>query len=209
MERIKLKAEERSKDLKAKTLRRQGKIPCVIYNHGKTDHIQISEKALNKVFAESGVSESLLFDIDRNGEEEAAYIKAYDIHPLTGNIEHLDFYRITFGEKIVTNIPIKLEGSPVGVKEGGALEVFRHEVEVQILPKDLVREIVVNIDDLKIGDAIHLHDVPLPGEAELMAEGNPTVCHIALTAKLKGDEETEEDEALEAEEPADEKTEEG
>ncbi|MDH5719187.1 MAG: 50S ribosomal protein L25 [Spirochaetia bacterium] len=191
MENLALKAEAREKNIKPKALRRKELVPAVIYNHGKADNIQIADEEIRRLFSH-GVSESVLIDIEWGGKKETAFIKDYQMHPLNGNITHIDFFRITYGEKIKTRIPIELTGKPVGVREGGVLEMFLHEIEVAILPKNLVPSLKVDISELKIGDAVHVNDVQLPPDSKALIEGNPIICNVAVPAKLKAEESSEE-----------------
>ncbi|MDH5716881.1 MAG: 50S ribosomal protein L25 [Spirochaetia bacterium] len=187
MENLLMKAQVRDKKLKAGKLRKKEIIPAVIYNHGKSDSIQIENAEIKKLFAH-GVSESTLIDIEWDGKKETAFIKEYQVHPITGNVEHIDFFRITYGEKIKTRIPIELKGKPIGVREGGVLETFLHEIEVETFPRYLVPFIEVDISGLKIGDSIHVDAVTLPPESKCLNEGNPIICNVSISAKAKGEE---------------------
>ncbi|MCB1200874.1 MAG: 50S ribosomal protein L25 [Leptospiraceae bacterium] len=183
MERLKLKVENRPQELKGHQLRKKGTIPAVIYNHGKTDHVQVNAKEVSKLFAH-GVSESVLIDLLHDGKEDTVFVKDYQIHPVTDEVLHLDFYRITFGEKIKTHIGLHIEGKPVGVKEGGILEVFLQEVEIETFPKYLTAALNVDVTNLKIGDALHISDLQLPPETKIMLDPGTVICHIARPAKL-------------------------
>ena len=196
MERLAITAETR-KEKNTKKVRGSGYIPGVIYNHGKTDHIQIDRVKLKNLF-EKGVTESTLIDmkVDKKANEPV-FIKDYQKHPLTEDILHIDFFRVTFGEKIRTHIPIELVGKPIGVKEGGVLETFIHNVEIETYPKHLVASLDVDISELNIGDSIHILDVKLPPESKIFMDGNPSVCQVSTSAKLESrivstDEDTEE-----------------
>lgn len=186
MERLKLKASNRKQGEKASVLRRSGLIPAVIYNHGNTNHIQVSSRDVRHLFAH-GVSESVLIDLDVDGKNETVFVKDYAKHPVSEDVLHLDFYRITFGEKIKTHIQIHLIGKAAGVREGGVMEQFLHEVEIEIFPKDLMPAIEVDVNDMKIGDTIHTDDLKLPAGARILTEGNPAVCHITRSAKLESE----------------------
>ena len=187
MEKMSLTINARDEKITAKALRRSGKTPVVLYNHGETAHYQIDSTVIRKLFSR-GVSESTLIDININGNVETAFIKDYQVHPVSEEILHLDFYRITAGEKIKTNIAIQLNNKPIGVKEGGVLEVFMHDVEIETYPRHLKPALEVDISELKIGDSIHVSDIPLPEETKIMIEGNPIVCNVSVTAKLSAEE---------------------
>lgn len=183
-----LKAQERDMNQTGKQLRRTGFIPAVIYNHGNTEHLMINEKDVKPILA-GGVSESKLIDIEHGGKKETVFIKDYQVHPVTNDIVHFDFYRITYGEKVKTHISLRIVGKSLGEKEGGVLETFLHDIELEILPKELIPHIDIDISELKVGDAIHVEDLPLPESAKIMSEGNPIICHIAIPRKVAAESE--------------------
>lgn len=191
MERLQLKVSARQAEVNPKTLRASGYTPAVLYNHGNTDHIQVANQDIRKIFAH-GVSESTLIDLDIDGKTETAFVKDFQMHPLTEEILHMDFYRVTFGEKIKTHIPIHLTGKSAGEKEGGILEVFLHDVEIETFPRHLVPALEVDISNLQLGDSIHVSDLPLPPDTKVLMEGNPAICHIAKAAKMQETADTEE-----------------
>ena len=197
MEKLIITVENR-KEKNPKELRKSGYVPGVIYNHGKTDHIQIEKARLKNLFGE-GVTESTLIDlkIDKK-EDQPVFIKDYQKHPLTEEILHIDFFRVTFGERIRTHIPIELIGKPIGVKEGGVLETFIHSIEIETYPRHLVASLQVDISELNIDDSVHVLDIKLPPESKILMDGNPGVCQVSTSAKLESqitpeDKETQED----------------
>ena len=208
-ERFTITAEKREKK-KVKKVREAGFVPALLYNHGQTDEIQVNSADLSRLF-DHGVTEATLIDIKIGKKEnQTAFIKSYQIHPVTESILHVDFFRITFGEKVRTHIPIEFTGKPIGVKEGGVLEAFLHDVEIEIFPKYLTSALEVDISHLKIGDSIHMEDVEIPPESKILMDGNPIVCQISTSAKLESkiedigpaavEEEKESDEGQETEE---------
>ncbi len=204
MESVTLKAQERDLQLTGRQLRRSGLIPAVIYNHGNTEHLVIDGKDIKPIIS-GGISESRLLDIERGDKKDTVFIKDYQVHPLTNEIIHFDFYRITYGEKVKTHIPIHLEGKSQGEKEGGVLEIFMHDVELEILPKELIPQITLDIGALKLGDAIHVDDVTLPPSAKILVEGNPVICHVSIPRKVAASADGSEDEGAAKEDEADKK----
>ena len=183
-QRLTIKASKRE-ETNPKKVRNAGFIPALIYNHGKTEQIQVSASELYKLF-DQGVTESTLININLGGDkDETAFIKEYQKHPLNEDILHVDFFRVTFGEKIRTSIPIQLEGKPIGVKEGGVLETFLHEVDIETYPRHLSSSLQHDISHLKIGDSIHIEDIKLPPESKILMDGNPIVCQVSTSAKLE------------------------
>lgn len=198
MEKMQLTVKNRNKEERASLLRQGGFVPGVIYNHGKSDSIKISQKDIQYLFSH-GISESTLIEVDREGEKETAFVKDYQLHPVSDEILHLDLYRITYGEKIKTSIKINLVGKPEGVKEGGILETFLHEVEIETFPKHLVPSLDLDVSALKIGDSLHVSHLVLPPETKVLTEGDPAICAVAVSAKAVSEADTTEETEAEEE----------
>lgn len=204
MEKMQLTVKNRNKEERASLLRQGGFVPGVIYNHGKSDSIKISQKDIQYLFSH-GISESTLIEVDREGEKETAFVKDYQLHPVSDEILHLDLYRITYGEKIKTSIKINLVGKPEGVKEGGILETFLHEVEIETFPKHLVPSLDLDVSALKIGDSLHVSHLVLPPETKVLTEGDPSICAVAVSAKAVSEADTTTEEIKAEEETAESK----
>jgi large subunit ribosomal protein L25 len=145
-------------------LRAKGFVPAVLYSHGHTDTVNVPVKAFTTIF-KGHISESVLLDLNiTNKTEDAkhqAFVKDYTVDPVTSEILHIDFYKVTAGEKIRTVVKIEIEGTPKGVKEGGVLEIHERELEIECLPKDLPERVVIDVSNLAIGDTIHVSDVKI------------------------------------------------
>lgn len=187
MERATLKAEPRDTKRSAKNLLRSGIIPAVVYNHGKSESIQVLEKDCRKLFAH-GISESRLIDLDLGGKIEQVFVKDYQVHPVTERLLHLDFYRVSQDEKLRTHIAIHVEGKPEGVAAGGILEVFLTEVPYETYPRYLTEYLSVDISHLKIGDSLHVSDVKLPPESRILMDPQTVICHVTHAAKVEATE---------------------
>lgn len=156
-------------------IRSNGFIPAVLYSHGESEVVQIPRKDFFKLF-KGRISESVIFDIhskDKKDEERMAYVKDYQMDPVSGEILHVDLYRVTKGEKIHTHVPIEFIGTPKGVKLGGILEVDLREIEVECLPKDLPEKIQIDVTGMEVGDSYHVKDVILAEGVKIM-EGPET-----------------------------------
>ncbi len=165
-------------------LRSAGKIPAVVYSHGKAESIQISLKSFNELF-KGHISESKIFQIDLQGESLDVYVKDYQRNPVTDVVEHLDFFKVTKGEKIKTKIEICAVGAAKGVKMGGVFELLERELLVEVLPKDLLPVLEINVVDLEIGDSIHIRDIKGPESMVFLADPDHVVAHcIGARAEL-------------------------
>jgi large subunit ribosomal protein L25 len=188
----------------ARALRREGKIPAVLYGPNKeTVLLSVVVNDLEQVLKKSRSGQVLLNLVIQNGESSTrpAMIKELQIHPVSNAFLHADFYEISMDRKIKVKVPVVVTGKAVGVEEGGILQIIRRELEVLCLPFALPESIEVDITDLDVGDSIHVGDIPLEGEIELLDEDHFTVATM-LTPKVEAVE-VEELEEEEGEEPLD------
>jgi large subunit ribosomal protein L25 len=196
MERTIIQASKRSAENGRKLLKK-GIVPALIYSHGKTEEIQLGAEQLMPLL-QNGISESVLFDLQIEDKTEVALIKDYQLHPVQDQFLHIDFYKITYGEKLRTKIPVHFVGKSIGVAAGGILETFVKDLEIETLPKHLIPALEVNISDMNIHDTLHLSQIQLPPETKVLVDGDISICHIAQSAKArKGAEEEEEQETEE------------
>lgn len=171
-------------------LRNDGFIPAILYSHGETEALKVSAKEFFDIF-KGYVSESVMLNLNFSGEEKMAFVKDYHTDPISGDMVHIDFFKVTLGETIQTRVPIILTGSPVGVKVGGVLEVGEREIEIECLPKDLVEEIEVSITELDLNETIHASDIQLEGSMQLISSPDTIIASIHPPRAVE-EEETEE-----------------
>jgi large subunit ribosomal protein L25 len=184
-----------------KRLRDSGFIPGVLYSHGESESIKIDKKDFFSLF-HGHISESVIFDLnymDNTDLKQMAFVKDYHVDPVSDEVLHVDFFKVTAGEKIQTNVPIEITGTPVGIKMGGLLEVSEREIEIECLPKNLPSEIVVDVSKLDIGDSIHLRDLEIPEEVTLLGGIDAVIAavHMPKVAKIEEEEEVAEEAAIE------------
>lgn len=184
----------------ARRLRQTGQIPAVLYGP-KTESVLLTvNKSDLDLALKKGRSGQIILNlvVQDNGETytRPAMIKELQLHPLSRNYLHIDFYEIDLDRKITLGIPIVTVGSSVGVERGGVLQIIRRELEVECLPFEVPESIEIDITDLDMGDSIHVRDISLDGDVELLGEPNLTVVTV-LSPKLE--EEPEEEEELEEE----------
>ncbi|MDD4956973.1 MAG: 50S ribosomal protein L25 [Candidatus Omnitrophica bacterium] len=171
MEKIMLKAEIREELGKsaAHHVRKEGKVPAVIYKDGQVGvNVQVDNRALwHAVHTEAGENAIITLNISGNGAPESKTVIVQDIQtdPLNDTFVHVDFHEISLTEKIKVNIPVAVKGESVGVKdEDGVLTQTIWEIEVECLPTDIPEHINIDVTGLAMGDAIHVSDVPpIPG----------------------------------------------
>jgi len=178
-----------------------GQIPAVLYGP-KTEPVLLSvnKSDLELVFKKGGIGQVILnLVIQKNGETLTmpAMIKELQTHPVSRNFIHIDFYEIKMDQKITAKIPVVTIGKAKGVELGGMVQIIRRELEVECLPLEVPESIEIDISDLDIGDSIHVGDISLEGEIEILEEDDYTVVTV-LSPKME--EEPEEEEEAEGEE---------
>lgn len=177
---ITLKIEKRDPAVKPDMVRKEGKIPAVLYGPKEPNlPIAINAKAFEKVLREAG--ETTIVDLEGEGEAKEALIHQVDHHPVSDVVEHVDFYVVEKGKKVNADIPFVFIGEAPAVKSlGGTLMKVMHEVEVEALPKDLPREITVDISSLVTFESqISIKDIAVPSGVTVLAEADEVVAAVA------------------------------
>ncbi len=177
---INLSAEPRSKTGKgpARQLRREEKIPAVIYGHGRdSEPLTVLRADLDKTLVATGGGTTVIH-LKIGGKKVRTLIREIQRHPTGRNVTHVDFLEIHAGEKLTVRIPIRLEGSPFGVRtHGGVLDQVLRELEIRVLPKDIPQHVEIDVTELSVGDSIHVRDL-LVANAEVLDNADRTVCTV-------------------------------
>lgn len=170
------------KGRKVRRLRKEGKIPLVLYGHGIPTQILTANRSLfEKVFSQAGSSQ--LVDVEKKeGSKEKQKALIHDIQrdPLTDEIIHADLLAVKMTEKIRTEIPIKIMGEAPAVKElQGNLITNKDSIEVETLPADLIPEIEVDISSLKtFDDRIKIGDIKISEKIEVLDDKEETLVFV-------------------------------
>lgn len=202
MEKVLLNANKRSDISKSATnlLRRQGKIPGVIYSkHIEPISVEVLEGALNPLVF-SARTHLISLNIE-DGNKLDCIIKEVQFDPVSDKIVHFDLQGFDATEKIQIEIPIQLNGTAIGLKEGGILQHVLHKLDIQCLPSAIPEEITLDVTNLKLGDSIHVKDVKIDGVEILNAEDSivVTVTHPKKEKEPVAEETAEEEETTEPE----------
>lgn len=193
-----LPREERGKNA-ARALRREGRTPAVFYGHGdETRALSLETHELERLLTSISVENTLIQLKTEGGEENRALIREVQWHPFKAQILHVDLYHVHAGEKITLEIPVHLVGNPIGVREeGGVLQQVRHELEVECLPRHIPEQIEIDVNELSIGDSVHIRDLQLEN-VDILADGELTLCSV-VAPTVAAEPEEDEDEVLEPE----------
>lgn len=162
----------------AKTLRRTGYIPGIVYNKDVNLPISLELRAFDKVFRSQGTSN--IIDLNVDGENHEVLVKAVQMNKRRRVPQHVDFYQIIAGQMVEVAVNIELIGTPQGVKDGGLMDVQRREIRISILPRLIPNAVELDVSELTVGDSLHMSDVvaKLPEEAEILDELERTIVTI-------------------------------
>jgi large subunit ribosomal protein L25 len=195
-EQLTLPAETRDRAGKgaSRALRRDGRVPAVVYGEKKEPlSIHVEEKLLSKILSTGHFMNSVIM-IDLAGKAHRTLPKAVDFHPVTSRPIHVDFLRIGEHTKVTVAVPVRFdneEASP-GLKRGGVLNVVSHELELVCDAAHIPNEIHIALDGLEIGDSIHIGEVKLPeGVVPANQDEDFTVATIVAPSAMKAEEEEE------------------
>src|SRR6266849_1165699 len=156
---------ERSGKEYAKKLRQDGKIPAVVYGgHKEPVAITVDRKAVTDLIQKSdhGVRSIFLLKMSGTDQQRHAMIKEIQIDPISRRMTHIDFVRVTMDEKVRVTIPVHIEGTAIGVKEGGILDFQIRDLHVECLPGAIPDAINVDVSNLGLHQNIRVSELTLP-----------------------------------------------
>jgi large subunit ribosomal protein L25 len=181
MERITLHAEKRDKAGKgvARSLRREGVVPAVLYRGGSSTPIKINRKELGS-FMQATAGEQVMVDLEfSDGEKKLALMKDYQVDPLKGELLHTDFFEVSLSEEIKVTVYVTPTGEPVGVKrDGGLLQFGTREIEIQCLPDRIPGHIEVDVSGLETGKSIHVGDLALGEGIKVLTDAGELIAMV-------------------------------
>jgi len=187
MERPLLKAEirEMMKKGAARKLRARGRIPAVFYSpRAKTISLVVDPRELSQAL-QTEAGENVLIDLEIGDggqpDRKVVMIKDIQIDPLKRQILHADFYEVTMDVMVTVEVPIHLIGKAEGVKIGGILDQVLRTIQIQCLPGEIPKGIDVDVSALKIGDSIHVRDIPVE-KVKILANPGITVATVVPPA---------------------------
>lgn len=181
MERITLKAEKRDIVGKgiARTLRREGMIPAVLYKGGGSIPIKLSRKELSQLI-NTTAGEQVMVNLQfSDGDSKLALVKDYQVDPIKGDLLHTDFFEVSLTEKIRVTVHVTPVGEPIGVKrDGGILQHVLREIEVECLPDKIPGHIEIDISKLETGQSIHVSDLKLGEGIKVLTDLDEVVANV-------------------------------
>jgi large subunit ribosomal protein L25 len=191
------KREEYGKNV-ARRIRREGRIPAVLYG-AKTEALPLTlDKAEIIQILKSDSGENTLFNVKVGTDNLTAMIKDMQTDPVRDVILHLDLIHVAMDKEIKISVRVEIVGEAVGVKnEGGFVDMMSRELEVECLPSDIPEQIEVDITELHMHQSLKMGDIVLPPGIKLVSDPDTVIVVIASPAKEEEKIE-EEEEGLEA-----------
>jgi large subunit ribosomal protein L25 len=199
-----IKAESRHETGKkiAKKLRKEGKIPAIIYG-AKKESIPISLLVQDvKAILKMEKGENTVLKIQRDDIEVDAMLKEIQYDYLSDNIIHVDFLRIDLNKEVFANVPVTIKGEAIGVKvDDGIFDFMTREIRIKSLPAKIPTEFILDVSHLHSGHSIKIEDMDVGEDIQILSDPNTVIC--AVTSKVRIEEVEEEEVPVEeGEEPA-------
>ena len=172
---------ESSTSNEARRLRREGKLPAVVYG-GDKDSIAITlvpRELLNILKSDSG--QNTVFQVKIGDEDAAETVMVFDyqVDPIRHNLTHADLVRISMDKAIEVSVHLVFTGEPKGVEmDGGVLDQAMREVTVECLPTDIPESLEVDVSELEIGDSVRVVDIVVPRNVKVLVDEDTTLASV-------------------------------
>lgn len=166
----------------AKSVRREGFVPCVLCGNGESVNFSIDPREVKPLIY---TPSSYIVEIDFDGKKELAVLREVQFHPVREQILHIDFYRIAAGKPVAIAIPVRLSGNAEGVKVGGKLVLSARKLIVSALVENLPDEIVVDVTSLGVGKTIFVGDLKFDN-LKFVTPATTAVCAVRVTRASRG-----------------------
>lgn len=171
----------------ARALRREGKIPAIVYG-GKEEPLMlaVAAKEIKRQLSTNPRFFSSLFELDLGGETIRVLPREAQLHPVSDDPLHLDFIRAAAGARVTVEVPVvfRNEAASPGLKRGGVLNIVRREIELSCPVESIPSQIVVDLAGLEINASVHISHIQLPeGVRPTITDRDFTVCGITPPTK--------------------------
>jgi large subunit ribosomal protein L25 len=165
----------------SRALRRDRKVPAVVYGATEPQNLYIDESSIVRYNVRA--YENALFNLKSQNSKVnniVVLMKEVVVHPVTRRPQHVDLFALDLKKAVRVSVEIKLEGKPIGISEGGLLNVVNRQVEIECLPTEIPENIVVDISGLGVGDALHVSDIKMPAGVKLLSSADLTIAVVNL-----------------------------
>jgi large subunit ribosomal protein L25 len=172
--------EETGKNV-ARRHRASGNIPAVVYGgHRDPVAIIVDRKTVTELIqkSEHGVRSIFLLKMSGTDQQRHAMIKDIQIDPISRRMTHIDFVRVAMDEKIRVTVPVHINGTAIGVKEGGILDWQARDLHIECLPNAIPDAIEVDVANLGHHDYVRVADLTLPDGVKVLDDGERVVVGV-------------------------------
>ena len=180
MERVTLNVEKREKSGKggARSLRRSGIIPAIVYKGGNSMSVQLSGKELSK-FISKTAGEQVIVNLQFSEDTKQAIVKDYQKDPVVGDLLHVDFQEISATEAMRVAVHVVIKGEALGVKrDKGILQHGLREIEIECLPDKIPGHVDVDVTNLLIGQSVHVSDLKLGEGIRILTDSHDVLASV-------------------------------
>ena len=171
----------------ARSLRRDGRVPAVIYGHARASQsLSVDARELGRLL-EHVSAETTVIELAVDGTMSRTLIRDIQRHPVKRVILHVDFQELVVGELVTVNVPIVLLGTAVGVRlNAGILSQVMMELSCRVDPANIPNKIEVDITNMNVGSSVHVDELSIPEGVEVLADMRDTV--LTVSASKAGEE---------------------
>jgi len=171
----------------ARRLREQGKLPAVLYGPGlDPTPLTVSPKALLKALR-SEYGRNAVYEVEFAGKKELAMVKDLETDPVSGDLLHADFYRVTEESPVTVQVPFQTKGRAQGVRMGGVLTVTTRAIPLKTKVNNIPKVVEVDVTPLEIGGTIAVKDLVLPAGCTAAMRAEHTLAIVLESRKSKAD----------------------
>jgi large subunit ribosomal protein L25 len=186
----------------ARKLRSVGRVPGVLYGHGETPRaLSVNAHELGLLIHAVNVENTIVtLDIDGEGSQDVL-LREVQMHPYKPEPLHVDFFHVNARETLHVKIPVRLQGTPVGVHtDGGVLDQVLYELEVECLPGNIPDSVELDVANLGLGESVRVSDVPAMDGVKFLQDGDLPIASVVASraAVSEADAEPSEPEVLKA-----------
>ena len=173
----------------ARSLRRDGRVPAVIYGHARASQaLSVDARELSRLLDRVS-AETTVIELAVDGTMSRTLIRDIQRHPVQRAIIHVDFQELVAGELVTVNIPIVITGTSIGVRlSAGILTQVTQELECRVDPANIPSRIEVDVTNINVGGSVHVSDLTIPAGVEVLNGGGDTV--LTVSASKASDEGT-------------------
>ena len=165
----------------AKKLRRDGKVPAVVYGgHKEPVAITVDRKAVAELIqkSEHGIRSVFLLKMADSDQQRHAMIKDLTINPISRKMTHIDFVRVVMDELVRTTVPVHIVGTSIGVKEGGLLDFQLRDLHIECFPNAIPDSIDVDVTELAHHEYVRIKDLKLPEGVKVLEDAERVVVGV-------------------------------